>query len=368
MKMLKELVKERLMAAADEIFQLFEKAISSYEEELCRTREEKERLCQQMSNNVGQTRTVLHFEDVQKMTSHRLHVKEEEDKLWTNQEGECLLRLEETDLTKLPLTVVYVKPENKPLESSQLHPSESDGNHNLLAPGSNNDDTQEPSSSDANSEIDLRAQLNNKDSECSKNETEKKRLVCLVCGESFPNNSALTRHARTHTGEKPFRCSVCGKTFSQKSHMVKHTRTHTGEKPFSCSVCRQRFSQKSNIISHMRTHTGEKPFVCSVCGRRFSEKSNIVTHMRTHTGEKPFSCSLCGKTFAERVSMTKHMRTHTGEKPYVCSICDKSFTQKVNMTTHMKTHSGEKPYTCSVCDRRFSNKVNMVKHENTHRR
>ncbi|XP_054620835.1 zinc finger protein 84-like [Dunckerocampus dactyliophorus] len=414
--MLQELVKERLMAAADEIVQLFERTMASYEEELCRTREEKERLRQQLED-VCQTQTVLHFEDghnlidrqeerptQRKGVSSTLkqeepqhpHIKEEEGELWRTQDGEYLRGPEETDLTKLPLTVVSLKAEgheDKPPDSSQLHhnpreensssspqhmTTEADGDHcggsqADLAPLSDNDDTmshkndtQEPLSSNADREMDLKTQTDNKDSECSKKKTGKKCSACSVCGESFSNNSALTRHARTHTGEKPFCCSVCGKTFSQKSHMVKHMRTHTGEKPFSCSVCRQRFSQKSNIISHMRTHTGEKPFSCSVCGRRFSEKSNIITHMRTHTGEKPFSCSLCAKTFAERVSMMKHMRTHTGEKPYVCSICDKSFTQKVNMTTHMKTHSGEKPYICSVCDKRFSNKVNMVKHMRTH--
>ncbi|XP_077417655.1 uncharacterized protein LOC144048992 isoform X2 [Vanacampus margaritifer] len=41
--MLKDLVRERLMAAADEIFELFERTIASYEEQLCRAREESER-------------------------------------------------------------------------------------------------------------------------------------------------------------------------------------------------------------------------------------------------------------------------------------------------------------------------------------
>ncbi|XP_061896103.1 uncharacterized protein LOC133645231 isoform X3 [Entelurus aequoreus] len=59
--MLKELVKERLMAAADEIFALFESTITSYEEELCRTREEKERHRQQLEA-VCKTQIVLHVE------------------------------------------------------------------------------------------------------------------------------------------------------------------------------------------------------------------------------------------------------------------------------------------------------------------
>lgn len=41
--MLKDLVRERLVAAADDIFTLFEKTIVAYEEEICRKREENER-------------------------------------------------------------------------------------------------------------------------------------------------------------------------------------------------------------------------------------------------------------------------------------------------------------------------------------
>ncbi|XP_077378663.1 uncharacterized protein LOC144019454 isoform X1 [Festucalex cinctus] len=41
--MLKDFVRERLMAAADEIFEVFERTIASYEEQLCRAREESER-------------------------------------------------------------------------------------------------------------------------------------------------------------------------------------------------------------------------------------------------------------------------------------------------------------------------------------
>lgn len=46
--MLKELVRERLIAAADEIFGLFEKTIASYEEQLSRAREENERQRRQL--------------------------------------------------------------------------------------------------------------------------------------------------------------------------------------------------------------------------------------------------------------------------------------------------------------------------------
>ncbi|XP_061783839.1 uncharacterized protein [Nerophis lumbriciformis] len=96
--MLKELVKERLMAAADEIFVLFERAIASYEEDISRTREEKERRRRQLEA-VSKSQTVRQTKDVQQLISHQeehtphlwgtleqgprpSHIKEEEDELW----------------------------------------------------------------------------------------------------------------------------------------------------------------------------------------------------------------------------------------------------------------------------------------------
>nr|XP_057926632.1 zinc finger and SCAN domain-containing protein 2-like [Doryrhamphus excisus] len=350
------------------------------------------------------------------------HIKEEEEELWTTQEGECLLGKEEADLTRLRLTVVSVKTEDhedKPPESSQLHYSPSEENRgaepqhmtaeadNLLAPLSDSDDvtshspededrgnTQEPLSSDTDCEDDMRTHTDNKRHVCSKKKTGKKRFRCLVCDKTFFYQSYLSRHAQTHgrakvfscsvccqgfsvkshmlshmtthTGERPFSCSACGSTFSQMSSLNRHSRTHTGEKPFSCSVCGDTFSQTSSLNTHMRTHTGEKPFSCSSCGKSFAKKINMVSHMRTHTGEKPFSCTVCGQGFAHKSTVVSHMRTHTGEKPFSCSVCGDTFTQTSSLNTHMRTHTGEKPFSCSNCGRRFAKKGNMVLHMRTH--
>ncbi|XP_061746767.1 cardiomyopathy-associated protein 5-like isoform X5 [Nerophis ophidion] len=106
-----------------------ERTIAEYEEELCPTKEEKER--QQQKHQV-----VLHRTDIHQLIEHQeeylphlqgdsfthphsLFFKEEE-------EGECPVGQEEADLSKFPLTVVSVKTEeheDKPPESSQLHHS-----------------------------------------------------------------------------------------------------------------------------------------------------------------------------------------------------------------------------------------------------
>nr|XP_057925665.1 gastrula zinc finger protein XlCGF8.2DB-like isoform X1 [Doryrhamphus excisus] len=327
--MLKELVKERLLAAADEIFGLFERTIASYEEELCRTKEENERQRRQLEV-VCQT----HVEDVQQPP----RVKKEEEELWTPQDGGRRLGWEGADLAKLPLTVVSVK-----AEDHEDEPQAGD----LLAPLSDGDDTrsnshggtQGPLSSDTDSEGDVRTRG---DSECCRKKMGKNGLTCSVCAKGFPKKGDLGRHMLTHTGEKPFICSVCGKSFHQKSNIITHMRTHTGEKPFVCSVCGDKFAQRSTLKKHMKTHTGEKPFSCSVCGKRFPHKYTMVSHMRTHTGEKPFSCSVCGERFSQKANMLKHRKTHTGEKAFSCSVCGKGYSYKKGLTAHMQTHDGEK--------------------------
>ncbi|XP_061783401.1 uncharacterized protein [Nerophis lumbriciformis] len=130
--MLKELVKERLLAAADEIFALFESTIASYEEELSRTREKGRR--RQHLEVDCETPTVLHFEDIQGSATIKQVdpqppcIKEEAKELWITPEEECLRGQREADLTKLPLTVVSVKTEDGEDESSRLRHSPSEEN------------------------------------------------------------------------------------------------------------------------------------------------------------------------------------------------------------------------------------------------
>ncbi|XP_061832771.1 uncharacterized protein [Nerophis lumbriciformis] len=324
--MLKELVKERLMAAADEIFALFESTITSYEEELSRTREEKERHRQQLEA-ARKTQIVLHVEGVQQQEerpptpqegSSTLkqddpqppYIKEEEQELWIS-----LFGLQDSDLTKLPLTGVSVKTEDhedKPQVDNLLAPlSDSDDITSHSTEDKDEDYTQEPLSSNTDCEGDTRTHNDNQHPECSEKKTGKTSFICSF--KSFCDTRNHAPQTRTHTGEKPFNCSVCGSTFSRKGYLTKHMRTHTGEKPFSCSFCGVKFSRMYCLKIHMRRHTGERPFICSVCGKKYCRNDSLQLHMRKHTVEIHFICPVCRTFFADEQSLTAHMSAHDGE-------------------------------------------------------
>ncbi|XP_061528688.1 uncharacterized protein LOC133400248 [Phycodurus eques] len=172
--MLKELVRERLIAAADEIFRLFERTIASYEEQLCRAREESERHRRQLEADCN-NQVVMRNEDVQPLIgrqeepsfqqkagsssldwddAQRPHVKEEEEeeerqtsrvKEEKDPEPPHVKEEEEGfDISDLPLTGVSMQNED---EAPELHRDSPSGDHrggppphNILAPLSDSDD------------------------------------------------------------------------------------------------------------------------------------------------------------------------------------------------------------------------------------
>ncbi|XP_038580311.1 zinc finger protein 24-like [Micropterus salmoides] len=247
-----------LSAAAEEIFGLFERTISEYERELCRSKEENQRhrklLDAVFQPEVRLHRTVSH-EDVQQLQGskqevpseqkewrHSLdqedplevpHIKEEPEELWTSQEGEQLPGLEEADITKFTFTCVPVKSEEddeKP-QSSQLHESQTE---QMEADG---EDCGGPEPA-RDSDPDRLLQSETEDSSEPEVSDDWKETRAPQSGLNFLQNHDY------YSGAKPFCCFECGKLFNQNSNLKTHMRIHTGEKPFSCSVCGKRFAQK----------------------------------------------------------------------------------------------------------------------------
>ncbi|XP_041665741.1 zinc finger protein 543-like [Cheilinus undulatus] len=383
---LRDFVNQRLTAAAEEIFGVFERTIAEYEEQLCRCKEENERkqkllddvqLRFHRADNQQLSVTPEEVPSEQQEWSASLeqegteppHLKEEEEELWNSQEG-----LDEVYTVKFPFASVSMKTEDdeqKPL-SSQLDEIQNEG----MKTGVDGEDCGGPENArNSEPERHSHSETQNKTEDCTEAETDdsdnwritmendsglncvenfdddrsdndKKSHSCSQCSKTFRRKCHLAIHMRIHQKEKPLSCSDCGKRFKFKSSLTKHMVIHRGKKPFSCYQCEKVFNYKSQLKSHILLHTGEKPFSCPQCDKKFNRKSNLAIHMVIHTGEKPFSCTECDRKFTQKSNLNTHMLIHTGEKPVSCSECDKKFYQKSHLTSHMVIHRGEKPFSC----------------------
>ncbi|KAI3358990.1 hypothetical protein L3Q82_015372, partial [Scortum barcoo] len=131
--MLRALVKQRLTAAAEEIFVLFERTIAEYEEELSRSKEENERQ-RKLLDAVFKPEVRLHRADVQRLSVSKQecpdqedpeppHIKEEQEEVWSSQEGEQLQGLEEADISKWKQELMErtVEDQNQPGTQIQIN-------------------------------------------------------------------------------------------------------------------------------------------------------------------------------------------------------------------------------------------------------
>ncbi|XP_032420444.1 zinc finger and SCAN domain-containing protein 2-like isoform X1 [Xiphophorus hellerii] len=121
-------------------------------------------------------------------------------------------------------------------------------------------------------------------------------------------------------------------------------RPSTSSAPTDSGPCGTASARRSAANWARRTPAAETLYSCNTCGKRFRFNCRYLSHMRTHTGEKPFSCRQCGKSFTQGGSLWRHVRTHSGEKPFSCRTCGRSFSQKTGLLGHIRTqHRGAEP-------------------------
>ncbi|XP_067471500.1 zinc finger protein 391-like [Thunnus thynnus] len=420
---LREFINERLTAAAEEIFRVFQKTIVEYEEEINRQRrlldivwkpEIKLHRIELPQHHVCKVEKVL--ADQQLCNQERNssldqedreppQIKEEQEEPYTSLDGEHLVLKQETGTFMLTATCEESdNGEDQILDLSPVETQSAAEKEHVVSMSVKSSVVPDPNSVDqllshishlAESQDHIGGKQGDSGStrnaetkaqkrhDRSKNHTSnedssttlkihsntyigKRCFKCHTCGKSFKCKYNLQTHLRFHTGERPYPCNTCEKRFSQPSDLKLHMRVHTGEKPYPCNTCGKGFCRMADLKTHMRIHTGEKPYPCNICWKRFSDRTTVKRHIRTHTGEKPYPCNTCGKRFGRMAYLKNHIRVHTGEKPYPCDSCEKRFSELGILKVHMKIHTGEKPYNCETCGKDFRLGHQLKIHMRTH--
>ncbi|XP_078031914.1 uncharacterized protein LOC117263686 [Epinephelus lanceolatus] len=335
-QMLRALVKQRLTAAAEEIFGLFERTIAEYEEQLCRSKEENERqrkLLDAVYNGAEVQQQLLVVKEevppeqqewsssVDQEDPEPPHIKEEEEELWSSQEGEQLQGLEEADITKFTFTPVPVKSEDDEEEP------QSEGHH-CGGPGPVPGDSSEADGEDCgqpgpsrDSDPDAKEQLQElEETRTEEMETETDEEDCggpepAINSDPNPNVKPDTEDKNRDSSE-PETDDSCDWTETRKPECPPESaklpfrdwRYYVDKTVCSCSECGKTFNNKTNLKVHMLIHMGEKPFSCIICSKRFSTKPKLIRHMRRHPEDKPFSCPVCQRRYRFRGDVDRHMR------------------------------------------------------------
>ncbi|XP_014326083.1 zinc finger protein 37-like isoform X1 [Xiphophorus maculatus] len=426
---LRDFIRERLTAAAEEIFTEFDKTIVQYEEQLDRQRKlldvcwkpqvalqrirdvEQQVVREEKGVNLNQsfcnTERCISL-DQEEAGFPQIKDKQKELSLWQEENQEDLESLQIKNEHE-EMDSIQIKDEHEETESTQikdehklcislakeLEIKQETDTFDITPPSERDKKKPDPISNrllknQYNERIDHENSESNRDKELKQNKryqktggrrdnldgkkvkkqknkhTNENLCSCNVCDKVLAR-SYLSEHMRIHTGEKLFLCTVCGKSFRQQNHLTVHMRTHTGEKPFACVICGKSFTLQMVLTKHIRTHTGEKPFSCLTCGKSFRHSGTLSQHTRIHTGEKPFPCSTCGKRFSDKRNLSRHIRTHTDERPFSCPTCGKNFRQGGHLTVHMRTHAVKKLYLCELCGACFTQSVDLTDHMKTHK-
>ncbi|XP_061906725.1 zinc finger protein 426-like [Entelurus aequoreus] len=333
---LRTFVNERLTAAAEEIFGVFEKTMVAYEAEMdrrlklldvaCKPAHRAESpqpsLCPQesISSVEQELQEPTHIKVEQEDLLNEEHLLPKQEDYFSNREAlgawPLVLDCEQNESeAEKDATAPRLRSES---ESGDFDVSGLNGDHPMLFqdyyPENNQEYITDNMASTSARSIKLECHdqdLENTDIHCQEQLFEQP----FHCG-TFHANSHLYAQVdmRALSTDKPFICNICGKGFGFKRYLAQHMITHSAEKPYVCSRCRKTFRRQQALKIHMRCHTGEKPYFCKTCGKRFCQSSALRVHLRVHTGEKPYPCKMCGIGFRSLPVLRNHIRrSHDGK-------------------------------------------------------
>ncbi|XP_042277344.1 zinc finger protein 436-like isoform X2 [Thunnus maccoyii] len=251
---LREFINERLTAAAEEIFRVFQTIIVDYEEEIDRQRrlldivwkpEIKLQRIELLQQNVCEEEEVL--TDQQPCNQEKNsslaqedpeppQIKEEQEEVYTSLEGEQLVLKQETETFMWTPTCEESDNSEDQTEDSDETESAAEKEHvvsmlvkSSVVPEPNSDDQLLSHNSHvAESQDHKGGKLGDSGSTRNAETEPKKRHHRRKNPTNNEDNSTTSKlHSNIYTGKKSLKCNTYGKAFKCKSNLNKHLRVHT---------------------------------------------------------------------------------------------------------------------------------------------
>ena len=122
-------------------------------------------------------------------------------------------------------------------------------------------------------------------------------FICSICSKKCNTVSAMRMHEYEHGDESKLKkCTDCGKTFPFDSQLKTHRKSHLTALEYQCSKCNKWFKNKGEVDKHQAMHSG-KMWTCDKCDYECHDPKNLKAHQHKHGDNICYICNKCSKGF-----------------------------------------------------------------------
>ena len=132
-------------------------------------------------------------------------------------------------------------------------------------------------------------------------------ICCSSCCKGFNTVSAMRKHAYQHSDRLDKHLfKDCNKSFPFESQLKTHHKTHLTALEHHCIKCTKSFKNRGELVKHQSAQSG-KEWRCQVneCGYSCKNPRNLYVHMHTHGDQTQYTCKNCGKGFNHYMQMKR---------------------------------------------------------------